>query len=57
MGKKHSDPNDPGQGILRCLICDGILRDHPIGRCAEAPDPDWFKGPLTNRTRKRVDAK
>ena len=49
---KRSDPDYPGNGILTCLICDQPLRDHPIGRCAEAADPAYFKGPLTNRVRR-----
>ncbi len=54
MTNKRSDPEFAGNGLLRCHICDRPVRDHPIGRCAQADgEPAAFKGPMTNRVRRR----
>ena len=52
-GKKRKQTNT-GRGYLRCHICGGKLRDHPIGRCPKADtyDPAAFLGPKTTRGRR-----
>lgn len=49
----HGDTDFVGKGRVRCRICGKPVAKHEIGRCPEADDdPDLFRGPRSNRTRR-----